>query len=80
MKFLKWASPENFQRSALNLIKINARVPMNQDDKKILTDMGLDTRSSTTFGMLLPRADQEYVFLFVVPPIDLRQKKHRHIK
>lgn len=77
MRLLRWISPEQFQRSALGLIKVNARVPMNHDDKKILNVMGLDTRNHATFGLLLPRDDQEYVYLFVVPPIDLRSKKYR---
>jgi hypothetical protein len=79
MRFLRWISPETFQRSALNLIKFNARIPMNHRDKKLMDEMGLDTRNHTTFGSMLPREDQEYVFLFVVPPIDLRPKKYRHL-
>lgn len=53
---------------------------MNHSDKNLMDEMGLDTRGHTTFGMILPREDQEYVFLFVVPPIDLRPKKYRHIQ
>ncbi len=80
MRFLKWISPEHFQRSALGLIKINCRIPMNHDDKRIMDGMGLDTKGHSTFALILPRKDQEYVYLFVVPPIDLRPKKYRHIK
>jgi hypothetical protein len=80
MKFLRWVSPENFQRTALNLIKFNARIPMNHQDKEVMDKMGLDTAGHSTFGLMLPRKDQEYVFLFVVPPIDLRAKEYRHIQ
>ena len=80
MRLFRWISPENFQRSALGLIKINCRIPMNHDDKEIMDGMGLDTKGHSTFALILPRKDQEYVYLFVVPPIDLRAKKYRHIK
>ena len=80
MRLLRWVSPETFQRSALNLIKLNARLPIHAYEKKQWDALGIDTRSYTTFGMMLPREDQEYVFLFVVPPIDLREKKYRNPK